>query len=78
MHSSLALITCSHRPSLYKYHKHLLELSGNEGGWKLVQLDSAAQHASIQKEIDALEKQLAEEDSMKQRIAEISQEMAFV
>ena len=75
--SGTALITISHRPSLFKYHSHLLSLTGDEGKWKLEKLGSEQMHASFQAEAETLEAALAEEESMRARLSAISQEMAF-
>lgn len=39
--SFTALITISHRPSLLKYHGHLLRLSGERGQWELTKVGTA-------------------------------------
>ena len=75
--SGTALITISHRPSLFKYHSHLLSLTGDEGKWKLEKLGSEQMHASFQAEAETLEAALAEEESMRARLSAISKEMAF-
>ena len=38
-----ALITISHRPSLFKYHQHLLRLTGSDGEWETSQIGTAAE-----------------------------------
>ncbi|KAK4704990.1 hypothetical protein P7C70_g1219, partial [Phenoliferia sp. Uapishka_3] len=37
----ITLITISHRPSLFKYHHHLLRLSGHDGIWETSQIGTA-------------------------------------
>lgn len=36
-----ALITISHRPSLYQHHMYLLRLTGVDGGWEISQIGEA-------------------------------------
>mgnify|MGYP001559180811 CR=1 FL=1 len=42
-----ALITISHRPSLFKYHHHLLKLTGHDGVWETSQIGTAAECAPL-------------------------------
>lgn len=72
-----ALITISHRPSLFKYHQHLLRLTGHDGAWESSQIGTAAEHLSFQREIDTLEEKLRDVDSWKERLAAIDKELAF-
>jgi ATP-binding cassette subfamily D (ALD) long-chain fatty acid import protein len=39
----ITLITISHRPSLFKYHHHLLRLTGSEGLWETERIGTAAE-----------------------------------
>ncbi|ORY47182.1 ABC transporter transmembrane region 2-domain-containing protein [Leucosporidium creatinivorum] len=73
----ITLITISHRPSLFKYHQHLLRLTGSDGQWETSQIGTAAEHLSFQKEIDSLEEKLRDVDEWKKRLGEIEVELSF-
>ncbi|KAM0752189.1 hypothetical protein T439DRAFT_355062 [Meredithblackwellia eburnea MCA 4105] len=73
----ITLITISHRPSLFKYHHHLLRLAGHDGAWEVSQIGTAAEHLSFQKEIEQLQDKLRDVDKWKARLAEIDAELSF-
>ncbi|GAA5900102.1 hypothetical protein JCM5296_002057 [Sporobolomyces johnsonii] len=73
----ITLITISHRPSLFKHHMFLLQLTGHDGKWELKQIGEAEQSLSFQKEIDSLEEKLREVEHWKKRLAEIDSELSF-
>lgn len=68
----ITLITVSHRPSLLKHHKFLLQLSGDNGEWSFSQLGTKQSLLSVDAELKDLEIRVAEESRLRRRLAEIN------
>ncbi|KAI9103745.1 ABC transporter transmembrane region 2-domain-containing protein [Phlyctochytrium arcticum] len=80
----ITLITISHRPSLFKYHHHLLRVGeGPTGkGWSLEQIGQGHHPASkflesVESEIKALEARVDEVEGLKSRLEKINRELSL-
>ncbi|KAF0513138.1 ABC transporter transmembrane region 2-domain-containing protein [Gigaspora margarita] len=70
----ITLVTISHRPSLFKYHTHLLRI-GDEGTCEFSTIGTEQERMTLDKEVATLEAKLKDVDSWKSRIAEINMEL---
>jgi len=66
----ITLMTVTHRPTLWKYHKYLLRFDG-QGSWEFSSL-SADTLITLQEEKEQLEKQLAGIPNLQQRLKQIN------
>uniref|UniRef100_A0A914Z8S9 Uncharacterized protein n=1 Tax=Panagrolaimus superbus TaxID=310955 RepID=A0A914Z8S9_9BILA len=67
----ITLLTVTHRPTLWKFHTHLLKYDG-EGGYKFTPMDTNVnQRLSFADEKEEVEKRLREVPLLKQRLKEL-------
>lgn len=71
----ITLITISHRPTLFKYHDHLLRLTGEHGQWELTKIGTEAERMTLNNEIKSLQEKLRHVDAWTQRAEEIKKEL---
>lgn len=65
----ISLLTVSHRPSLWKFHNHILQYDG-QGGYVFTQLD-AGKRLALQEEKQQLEHKLIEIPKLEARLKEL-------
>ncbi|KAI8888470.1 hypothetical protein K501DRAFT_240434 [Backusella circina FSU 941] len=73
----ITLMTISHRPALFKYHRFLLRLTGNNGEWEWETIGTREQLQSVEKELATLKSKLSEVDGLKSRLTQIDQELSL-
>lgn len=73
----ITLLTISHRPALFKYHRFLLRLTGNNGEWEWETIGTREQLQSVEKELASLQSKLSQVDALKSRLATIDQELTL-
>ena len=71
----ISLLTVSHRPTLWKYHKHVLRMDGL-GGWSFSELENVQQMEKLQDEKLTLERDIeALLREKRARLSEIEREL---
>lgn len=72
--SGITLLTVTHRPSLWKFHTHLLQYDG-EGGYRLSALSDSflGERMSLTDEKREIESKLLQVGKLKERLAELCQ-----
>lgn len=70
-------MTISHRPALFKYHRFLLRLTGNNGEWEWETIGTREQLQSVEKELLSLKAKLQEVDALKKRLTAIDEELTL-
>ncbi|KAI8061623.1 ABC transporter transmembrane region 2-domain-containing protein [Gongronella butleri] len=73
----ITLMTISHRPALFKYHQYLLRLTGENGQWEWETIGTVQQQQSVAKEMQSLQDQLKQVDTLKARLASINKELSL-
>ncbi|KAI8364298.1 ABC transporter transmembrane region 2-domain-containing protein [Choanephora cucurbitarum] len=73
----ITLLTISHRPALFKYHRFLLRLTGNQGQWEWETIGTREQLQSVEKELSMLQTQIDQVDALKARLAQIDTELSL-
>ena len=66
----ITLLTITHRPTLWKFHTHLLRFDG-EGGYTLAPLDASKQ-LTLKEEKDELVAKLGKLDLLRLRLDELN------
>lgn len=70
-------LTSRYRPSLMKYHTHLLTLKGDgSAGWTLSRVGTAEEMMGTNREIASLEEKLADVEKWEERVRELDRMLA--
>ncbi|KAL7753936.1 ATP-binding cassette long-chain fatty acid transporter pxa1 [Sorochytrium milnesiophthora] len=73
----ITLVTISHRPSLFKYHKLLLRITGEDGEWELTQIGTVEEEMSLENELTSLQERIGELPRLKKRLEEVNTELGI-
>eukprot|EP00834_Sanchytrium_tribonematis_P007089 NODE_592_length_5620_cov_0.720884.p4 type:complete len:188 gc:universal NODE_592_length_5620_cov_0.720884:809-246(-) len=73
----MTLITVSHRPALFKYHGHLLNLVGDQKTWQFNKIGTEEEETSIENEIKQLQDKLDNVAYLKERLRQINKELGL-
>ena len=76
----ITIISISHRPALFKYHKYLLRVGEGESGteWNLEPIGNLPELIkSVDAEISLLEQKIKQAIESKVRLAEINKELGY-
>ena len=74
--NNMTLVTVSHRPALFKYHEHLLKLTG-EGQWRFDKIGTEEETTSLENEIKQLEDKIDDVPNLKERLRQINKELGL-
>ena len=65
------------RPSLTKFHNHLLTINGDvDGSWTLSQVGTAEERMELDREIVAIEQRLEEVEGWERRVKELTKALS--
>ena len=65
------------RPSLTKFHTHLLTINGDvDGSWTLSQVGTAEERMELDREIVAIEQRLEEVEGWERRVKELTKALS--
>lgn len=74
----ITLLTISHRPALFKYHRFLLRLTGNNGEWEWENIGTRSEQIqTVEKELSSLKDKLQQVDGLRSRLADIDKELSL-
>lgn len=72
----ITLITISHRPTLFKYHRLLLDIKGDHQ-YEVIDLEGETEELTLDQEVAELRAKIAEADYCRTRLEEIHKELSF-
>ncbi|KAH8915209.1 hypothetical protein BT69DRAFT_1356878 [Atractiella rhizophila] len=68
----ITLLTVSHRPSLWKYHKYILQFDG-QGGYSFGELEDPERRLALEEEKRDLERKLVDVEKWRERLKEMKE-----